>query len=308
MDQIIMVKKTDKRIILLVALNKPHNAIVGRQLRQWLNQHAAVVADNLDSPLNIADLPKADYIVVLGGDGTILSTVRDMGEKQIPVIGVNVGKLGFLAEFSLDELKGQFDRIISQDSEKPSYTQRIMLKCHVEGPNRDEFTSPAVNEIAVIAGPPFRMIEISVGIADENLALCSGDGLIVATPTGSTAYNLSAGGPILAPTIQSVVITPLAAHSLNFRPIVIDPDKTITLRCQSYHAQLADKAKGSGELKGGAVVVIDGQVSTPLTREDKVIITKDNAGFMLVANNCCSQWQLLNRKLHWGAMPNYNRT
>ena len=304
----IMVKNPDKRIILLTALNKPQNAVVGRQLRQWLNQHAAVVADNLDSPLDIADLPKADYVVVLGGDGTILSTVRGMGENQIPVIGVNVGKLGFLAEFSLEDLKEQFADIISQAGDAPLYTERIMLKCRVEGPNRDNFTSAVVNEIAVIAGPPFRMIEVSISIADENLALCSGDGLIVATPTGSTAYNLSAGGPILAPTIQSAVITPLAAHSLNFRPIVVDLEKPVTLRYQSYHAQLADKSKETDEPENNAVVAIDGQVSTHLSREDKVIITKDKADFMLVSNSRCSQWQLLNKKLHWGATPNYNRT
>ena len=294
------------RIILLSSPGKAQNVDVGYQLRDWLKGRATVIADNLDKPLDVSALPRADFIITLGGDGTILSTVRTLGEKQMPIIGVNMGKLGFLAEFSFEELKEQFDQIIRTPGDKKPYVERIMLECKITGPNRDEFQTKVVNEVAIVAGPPFRMIEVSVSISEENLALCAGDGLIVATPTGSTAYNLSAGGPILAGTLRSAVITPLAAHSLSFRPIVVGLDKPITLRCRDHQYTKVEEVATDSERANTAVVVIDGQVNVPLQSEDQVIITHCPSVFMLVPNSRHSQWHLLNAKLHWGALPNYN--
>lgn len=294
------------RIILLAAPSKAHSIAVGRRLRQWLVDRVNIIADNLYKPLDMANLPPADFIIALGGDGTILSTVRALGKNQIPVIGINMGKLGFLAEFSLDEFKDQLEQIINSDDQKKLCSHRIMLNCQITGPNRDEFNSMVVNEVAIVAGPPFRMIEVSISIDDEYLALCAGDGLIVATPTGSTAYNLSAGGPILASTIESGVITPLAAHSLNFRPIVIDLDKPVILRCRDNRMKKSDDNTYPDQKGNTAVAVIDGHMNTPLQSEDQVVVTRSKIRFMLVQNPQHSQWQLLNAKLHWGSLPNYN--
>ena len=288
-----------KRVVFLDSPLKPKNRPLSSRLQNFLAQNAEIVADNLREELDLTKLPPADFVVVLGGDGTILSTVRALGENQIPLIGVNMGKLGFLAEFSVEQFFRQFHNVITDEA---PVSERIMLDCHVTGPEQDYYTT-AVNEIAIIAGPPFRMIEVSVAIGDEHLALCAGDGLIVATPTGSTAYNLSAGGPILAGSLSAAVITPLAAHSLSFRPIVVNLDKTITLRyCNS---------RGTLQLQQPdnplpAVVAVDGQENVRIGNTDQVILTPAKNKFKLVLNPEQTQWRVLNAKLNWGALPNYS--
>lgn len=288
------------RIILLASPDKPQTQPAARELLEWFSGRAVVPAHNLDGPIDLDRLPPADFLLILGGDGTILSTVRSLQTKQMPIIGVNMGKLGFLAEFSVAQLKEQFDQIVT---DKALISRRLMLHCQISGPSRAEYVTTAVNELAVIAGPPFRMIEVSVSVGAEHLALSAGDGLIVATPTGSTAYNLSAGGPILAPSLQAAVITPLAAHSLSFRPIALDLDKPIILRCR-------DVRRESGSLgpaeETGAMVMIDGQINTPINSEDQVTITRSDAVFQLVRNPLQGQFRLLNAKLNWGALPNYS--
>ncbi|MCP4713156.1 MAG: NAD(+)/NADH kinase [Planctomycetes bacterium] len=294
--------KTDKKVILLVNLDKAHAGELGRDVLQWLGRHAEVIGHNLDGNLDLANLPEAVYLVVLGGDGTILSSARGLQGRQLPIIGVNIGKLGFLAEFSIDELKEHFDQIVSDQA---LVTQRIMLDCQFTGPERREgYNVYAVNELAIIADPPFRMIEVSVSIADEHLALCMGDGLIVSTPTGSTAYNLSAGGPILMSTLTSAVITPMAAHSLTFRPMVVDLDKPIILQCRDNRHPIGNRSEQSDTVNCG-IAAIDGQVTVPLKSQDKIIVTRAETRFLLVRNPRQSQWRLLNTKLHWGAMPKY---
>ena len=295
--------KTDKKVLLLVNLDKANALELGQDLLKWLGRNAEVVGHNVSGKLDLATLPQADYLIVLGGDGTILSSVRSLQGRQLPIIGVNIGKLGFLAEFSIDELKEHFNQIISDQT---LVTRRIMLHCRFVGPDRPEdYKVYAVNELAIIADPPFRMIEVSVSVAEEHLALCMGDGLIVSTPTGSTAYNLSAGGPILMSTLTSAVITPLAAHSLTFRPVVVDLDKPIILQCRDHRHPKRGRADKSGKDNCG-IAAIDGQVTAPLKSQDKIIITRAEPRFLLVRNPRQGQWRLLNTKLHWGAMPQYS--
>ena len=286
-----------KRFIIYCNRDKPHALAFGRELRDWLVGRAQLLADNLDHTLDLARLPAADFLLVLGGDGTILSTVRTLGENQLPIIGVNIGRLGFLAEFSIKQFQQNFERITNDGH---LVSRRVLLCCRFSGPGRPQHQSIAVNELAVIAGPPFRMIEVSVAIGGEHLATTAGDGLIIATPTGSTAYNLSAGGPILEATLPAAVITPLAAHSLSFRPIVLTLDHPITINCRSYHP-----AKPAEE--PGGMAVIDGQENLPLTSRDQIEITRATHQCQLVRNPCQSQWRLLNLKLGWGALPNYEK-
>jgi len=295
--------KIDKKVILLVNLEKTHARDQGRELLDWLGRHAVVVGHNMGGTLDLATLPEADFLVVLGGDGTILSSARGLQGRELPIIGVNIGKLGFLAEFSIDELKEHFRQIMSDQT---LVTRRIMLRCHFLGSDRpDDYKVFAVNELAVIADPPFRMIEVSVSIADEHLALCMGDGLIVSTPTGSTAYNLSAGGPILMSTLTSAVITPMAAHSLTFRPVVVDLDKPIIVQCRDNRHPKAGEADKTDQVNFG-IAAIDGQVTAPLKSQDKIVITRAEPRFLLVRNPRQGQWRLLNTKLHWGKLPKYS--
>lgn len=240
-------------------------------------------------------LEKCDFAIVFGGDGSIISTARNVSKASLPVIGVNVGKLGFLAEFSVSELEDFFPRL--KKGTVP-IDKRMMLNCRVfsdgRGSDRKEkFCSAAVNDIFITAGPPFRMIELKILVDDQPLAGCVSDGLIISTPTGSTAYNLSAGGPILSPKIEAVVITPICPHSLSFRPIVINADSTIEVL--------------GVKVNKGTTISIDGQVSSNLSIDDVVRVEKGNCDFLIVNNPLRSKWDTLATKLSWAEKPKYKQ-
>ena len=241
-------------------------------------------------------LKKCDYSVVFGGDGSIISTARLVSEANIPVIGVNVGKLGFLAEFSVEDLKNLFMQIIDS---KVKIEKRMMLDCRIlstDNANKqtDRFCASAINDIYITAGPPFRMIELKIQVDGLPLAGCVSDGLIISTPTGSTAYNLSAGGPIVSPQIDAIVITPICPHSLTFRPIVINANSVIEVI--------------GVRVNDGTTVSVDGQVSLKLSSDETVKICRHNNIFMIVKNPLLSQWDTLAAKLSWGEKPKYNKT
>jgi NAD+ kinase len=241
-------------------------------------------------------LKKCEYAVVFGGDGSIISTARLVSEANVPVIGVNVGKLGFLAEFSVEELKTLFPQIIEG---KVKTEKRMMLDCRVlmaQGANEqtEKFCASAINDIYITAGPPFRMIELKILVDSQPLAGCVSDGLIISTPTGSTAYNLSAGGPIVSPKMDAIVITPICPHSLTFRPIVINANSKVEVL--------------GLRVNDGTTVSVDGQVSLKLSSDETVKITKQDGFFMIVKNPLLSQWDTLAAKLSWGEKPKYNKT
>ena len=240
-------------------------------------------------------LKKCDYAIVFGGDGSIISTARNVSKASLPVIGVNVGKLGFLAEFSVAELEDFFPRL--KKGTVP-IDKRMMLNCRVfsdaRRSDRDEkFCSAAINDIFITAGPPFRTVELKILVDGQPLAGCVSDGLIISTPTGSTAYNLSAGGPILSPKIEAVVITPICPHSLSFRPIVINADSTIEV----FGVRVNE----------GTTISIDGQVSLNLSINDVVRVEKENSDFIIVNNPLRSKWDTLATKLSWAEKPKYKQ-
>ena len=267
---------------------KPRAVEVARELLAGPVGEHACVGEVIIGELNPDAIKHCGYLMVVGGDGTILSAVRDLNGFQIPIIGVNVGKLGFLARFSIDELVRKFDKLVNAGLNV--ITDHELLQCELVGPEGTLNSSLVVNEVAVVAGPPFRMIDLSIEIGKDHLSNCAGDGMIISTPIGSTAYNLSAGGPIIASGLETIVITPLAAHSLNFRPVVVGSDQPITIRCNSQDAR----------------VLIDGQVDMTLSKDQHIVINKAKSGFKLVQNPKYSQWQVLNKKLHWGRLPDYN--
>jgi NAD+ kinase len=237
-------------------------------------------------------LREIDFAVVLGGDGSIISAARTLSEASVPVIGVNMGKLGFLAEFSAGEFKGWFQGIISG---KAPVEERMMLGCRVseksEG-SAQRFYSKAVNDVYITAGPPYRVIELNISVDGQHVASCVGDGLIVSTPTGSTAYNLSAGGPILAGAMEAMVITPICPHSLSFRPIVIDAASIVQI--------------SATRLNEGTSVSVDGQVSIGLTLRDVVTVAKEQGSFLIVDNPTRTRWDTLATKLSWAKKPKYD--
>jgi NAD+ kinase len=233
-------------------------------------------------------LKEADFAVVFGGDGSIISAARQLSQMSVPVIGVNLGKLGFLAEFSINELKEYFAGITLG---KAKIEKRMMLECRVFSGGDEVFSSAAINDAFITAGPPFSMIELKVSVDGQPLAGCVSDGLVISTPTGSTAYNLSAGGPIISGKMEAMVITPICPHSLSFRPIVINADSKVEV----FGVRVND----------GTTVSIDGQVSCRLSVEDVVRVERDAGEFLVVNNPLRTQWDTLATKLSWAEKPRY---
>jgi NAD+ kinase len=240
-------------------------------------------------------LRKCDFAVVFGGDGSIISAARNLSRAGVPTIGVNLGKLGFLAEFSVSELEELFDDIVSG---KAPIERRMLLDCRVfgasqrhKGLSEPKFCSKAVNDVFITAGPPFRLIELKLAVDGQPLAGCVSDGLIISTPTGSTAYNLSAGGPILAGSMEAMVITPICPHSLSFRPIVINADSIVEV--------------SAVRVNKGTTLSIDGQVSMRLSVDDMVRVEKEGSDFLLVNNPLRTRWDTLATKLSWAEKPKY---
>ena len=239
-------------------------------------------------------LKECDYAVVFGGDGSIISTARDVSEASVPVIGVNVGKLGYLAEFSVSELKDFFPRLAKGDS---PIDRQMMLSCRVfsndGGGQTEKFCSSAINDVVITAGPPFRMVELKMLVDGQPLASCVSDGLIISTPTGSTAYNLSAGGPIVSSNMEAMVITPICPHSLSFRPIVINAESKIEVV--------------GIRVNEGTTISIDGQISLKFSIDDVVKVERQSCDFLIVNNPLRSQWDTLATKLSWAEKPKYKK-
>jgi NAD+ kinase len=232
----------------------------------------------------------ADFAVVFGGDGTILSAARDLSQNSVPVIGVNVGRLGFLAEFSIEELRELFDRVTT-DAELVE--KRMVLKCTVTDHGERKLSSTAINDVVITAGPNYNMVDLKITVQGQSLADCVSDGLIISTPTGSTAYNLSAGGPILSANLSAIVITPICPHTFSFRPIVISADSKVEIYPQ--------------RINEGTTVTLDGQILSSLKNNDVVMVEKHSGAFLVVNNPLRTQWDTLAGKLSWAEKPKYRR-
>lgn len=278
----------------LVIFGDPARGLVKESIEdfsQFFRDKAAVVAICHISECTGEILKDIDFAVVLGGDGTIISAARTLSEARVPVIGVNMGKLGFLAEFSADEFKEWYDDIISG---KAPVEKRMILSCRVSDGSQGatpRFYSKAVNDVYVTAGPPYHVIELNISVDGQHVASCVGDGLIVSTPTGSTAYNLSAGGPILSGAMEAMVITPICPHSLSFRPIVIGASNVVQL--------------SATRVNEGTTVSVDGQVSTGMTLRDVVTVSTERCSFLVVNNPTRTRWDTLATKLGWAKKPKY---
>lgn len=283
-----MTKHSLPKLVIFGAPKKPNVQQAIAQFTDFAREKAQILDTCAIENCSAETLKKADFAIVFGGDGTIISVARQLSNAPIPIIGVNLGKLGFLAEFSIDELKQLFKDITSG---KSAVEKRMMLSCTVATDGRERFCSAAVNDIFINAGPPFRTIELKISVNDQPLAGCVGDGLVIATPTGSTAYNLSAGGPIIAASLQAMVITPICPHSLSFRSIVINADSTIEVL--------------GIRVNQGTTISIDGQLSCGLSKNDVLKIQRHKGDFLIVNNPLRTRWDTLETKLSWAEKPKY---
>lgn len=289
------------KLLIVANISKPKVRPALDELLPWIKQRVEVIGVDQDKSLPLADLP-ADAILVLGGDGTLLYVARQLAGRPIPVMGVNYGRLGFLASFTPQELTTYFDQFITG---KLPISARLMLEVCVFGPGQGDLLAAsgtckaekhrniALNDIIITAGAPFRMIDLELGIDARKGVRYSGDGMIVATSSGSTAYNIAAGGPILWPTVDGICITPICPHSLSFRPIVIGVKSSIIITMKTVNP--------------GTALVCDGQTIMPIGVGDRILIRRSENTLQLVENPNLRQLDQLAEKLNWGKNPRYNR-
>jgi NAD+ kinase len=220
----------------------------------------------------------SDLIVVLGGDGTLLSVAPAAARAGVPVMGVNLGRLGFLTEIPVSEAVATLDRFLAGDPGLVS--PRWLLEARTAG-----ISSYCLNDAVITKGAVSRMIELVLGVDGKDVATVKSDGLIVSTPTGSTAYSLSAGGPIVHPRVPAIVVTPICPHTLSFRPLAVPATSSVSVRL----------------LTGGEEVflTLDGQRVAPMVRDDQVELRKAPFELQLVTSPKRSYYDLVKEKLGW---------
>ncbi len=224
-----------------------------------------------------------DFMLVLGGDGTMIATARMLGDTEVPVLGVNYGGLGYLAEFRIEELYTGLEAVLSGNY---AIEKRVMLAVELLRGNKSVTHSRVLNDVVINKSALARIIEIEAYFNQQFVNSFRADGLIVSTPTGSTAYNLSAGGPVIYPTMNAVVVTPICPFTLSNRPIVVPDESLIELRLITQNEDVA--------------LTLDGQVGFPLKPEDKVVIRKSKTSFNLVQPMNRNYFEVLRDKLRWG--------
>lgn len=224
-----------------------------------------------------------DLIMVLGGDGTMIATARVIGDAEVPVLGVNYGGLGYLAEFRIEEMYMALELILEGNYR---LEKRVMLAVELFRNDQQVTRNRVLNDVVINKSALARIIEIEAYLNDLFVNSFRADGLIVSTPTGSTAYNLSAGGPVIYPSMNAVVLTPICPFTLSNRPIVVPDDAIISLRLKTEQEDVA--------------LTLDGQVGFPLKVEDRVVIRKSRTTFNLIQPMNRNYFDVLRTKLRWG--------
>ncbi len=230
------------------------------------------------------ELPELiDLLIVLGGDGTMLSAARLVAEREIPLLGINLGGLGFITEINLSEMYDLLDDLLN---ERCIVEERMMIDASVFRGGKMLTHHTVLNDVVITKGALARIIDLKTTINRLYVSTFKADGLIIATPTGSTAYNLSAGGPILHPSMESFVITPICPHTLTNRPIVISCDSEISVNLESESEDV--------------FLTLDGQVGLAIRRDDRVVIRKSPYRTKLLIPCERDYFQILREKLQWG--------
>jgi len=252
-----------------------------QELREFFNQYqvSCTIIDTNQIPKE-----KQDMVFVLGGDGTFLSANHSYAAEGIPILGIDMGGLGFLTEVSVEALFNAAKAVL-----EGNYTveNRMMVDCSIHHTNKEVEQDIALNDVVIYRGPFAQMIRLSTFIDDEYLATFPADGLIIGTPTGSTAYSLSAGGPVIHPTLDLFIITPICAHTLYARSIIVQPNSSIRLILEST--------------KEGTMVTLDGQRGFTLDKGDYIEVRKSkltNHMVKLIPEK--PFYSLLRDKLSWG--------
>lgn len=262
-----------------------------KELTTFLDQHKNteyIVFDTEDE--TVLSKQKADLVLTLGGDGAILRACRELGKSQLPIMGINLGRLGFLADLSLEEFQKEFDAIINHQF---NIVEHLMIECKLIRKNGEVETFIGLNEVVVHSENNLSMLDVLLEIDNEHVTTFSADGLIISTPVGSTAHSLSAGGPILQQELRNFVINPICPHTLTNRPIV---DSSSRL----YRMKLPP-------VSNNATLLIDGQVAKPFVSGDAIEVREADVTFKLARLKNHSYYSTLHRKLGWSGQPDYRR-
>ncbi len=281
-----------RKVVLVAKIGPPEGVRITRELAHWLELQKIQVCVEADTALaaGLTDgIPRdrlpadLDLAIVAGGDGTLLSVARAAAPLGIPLLGINFGSLGFLTELQPAEALSGIESVIAGN-----YTteERQMLRVRYRGEDRVVQEYAVLNDAVITKSALARMINIDVSVDGEEVAGYTSDGLIVATPTGSTAYNLSAGGPILDPRMSAFVVSPICPHSMTYRPLVVPGSVTIDVALRSAGEEV--------------FLTLDGQVGSPFNARDRLQIDQHPCPLRLVRVSTPGFFDILRRKLRWG--------
>jgi NAD+ kinase len=281
-----------KKIALFAKVHDPRCQGIAVELINWLRQRGCepLVESHLAHHLKLPGIPAgeiptmADLAVVLGGDGTLISSARTIGERDIPILGVNLGSLGFLTEIALDELYQALEKCLAGDFR---VSERIMLQAGVERGGTTIASHLVLNDVVINKGALARIVDLKTRVNDLELTTFKADGLIISTPTGSTGYSLSAGGPIINPSMNCIVITPICPHTLTNRPLVIDDTSAVTVTVKSLDDE-------------DIYLTLDGQVGVELKSDDVIHIRRSAHTAKLIMSEERDYFAVLRAKLKWG--------
>ncbi|MDH7576234.1 MAG: NAD(+)/NADH kinase [Bacillota bacterium] len=279
-----------KRVGLVVNFRKARGGKILQLLREWFEKRDIQVLmpqctaqdreftdlDYLGSELG----EQVDMIISLGGDGTLLGTARRTAGTGVPILGVNMGHLGFLTDLEMPDLFPGLERVLRGDYE---IEERMMLAIEVRREGLPVARYAALNDAAITKGPLSRIIRLETYVGDEYLATYRADGIIVATPTGSTAYSLSAGGPIVSPDLEVMIVTPICPHTLYARPFIVAERQTIRIIFKSNSTDV--------------MLTIDGQLGFPLQKKDQILVRKAEVRTRLVKLRKRTFFEVLRLKL-----------
>jgi len=280
------------KIIVLGAGKKASIAAGAERLREVVERHTEVVLWDLAFEADLAQV-EAEWAIVFGGDGSILRAAYQMGYRQLPMLGVNLGKLGFLADLAPNDLPATLPRLCAGEFKVGKH---LMFECTLIRNEREVWTELGLNETCVVAGPPFVIVDIHLYVDAEMVTTYSCDGLIVSTPVGSTAHSLSAGGPILRKDLSALVISPISPHTLTMRPVVDSADRTYELVVHE-----SDSGGSNSELPSSNVhVVVDGRDLGLLEPGDRLRIRRAEPSCLLIEPPGNSYYRTLREKLGWG--------
>ena len=263
-------------------ISKPFDPVsegTATELREFLEDQGIVVVNN-----SVIIAEQADLIIVVGGDGSILNTARTFVDNNIPILGINLGRLGFLADVSVGQMFDIVSKVLKGEYTKE---ERCLLCCQVEQDGQIVYQSVALNDIVINRQDALKMIEFDVYIDDKFVNNQRADGLIITTPTGSTAYALSSGGPIMHPGVNAIGLVSICPHTMSHRPLIVPGDSGIIVR-------IKDNSEGVS-------IHVDGQTSCPIVPGQEIRVRQHGSFIHLLHPKDYDYFEIIRSKLHWGS-------